>query len=201
MIIPTTGTGWVDPVAARAIESMYNGDTALVAMQYSYLPSWISFLADKQKSLTAGAAMVNLIHQRWSQWRRTTGPNLLCMARASVRARRAGAFGFLPDVVAMDFSSVLWVGPPNASSLWKALTERRDPRTPEVQPRWRQRPGGAVRAGFEPRKSRQSPLRPGSPRVLFLQHPSDPVVWWSSDLLFERPDWLAEPPGSIAAVP
>ena len=24
----------------------------------------------------------------------------------------------------------------------------------------------------------------GSPRVLFLQHPSDPVVWWSSDLLF-----------------
>lgn len=32
-------------------------------------------------------------------------------------------------------------------------------------------------------------------RVLFLQHPSDPIVWWSQDLLFSRPDWLAEPPG------
>jgi uncharacterized membrane protein len=28
-----------------------------------------------------------------------------------------------------------------------------------------------------------------------LQHPSDPVVWWSSDLLFSRPDWLIEPRG------
>ncbi|EUA23142.1 hypothetical protein I553_5265 [Mycobacterium xenopi 4042] len=35
-------------------------------------------------------------------------------------------------------------------------------------------------------------------RVLFLQHPSDPVVWWSPDLLFSRPDWLVEPPGKTA---
>ena len=25
--------------------------------------------------------------------------------------------------------------------------------------------------------------------------PSDPIVWWSEDLLFSRPDWLKEPPG------
>jgi len=32
-------------------------------------------------------------------------------------------------------------------------------------------------------------------RVLYLQHPSDPVVWWSPDLILHRPDWLAEAPG------
>ena len=32
-------------------------------------------------------------------------------------------------------------------------------------------------------------------RVLFLQHASDPIVWWSPDLLFSRPDWLIEPAG------
>ena len=32
-------------------------------------------------------------------------------------------------------------------------------------------------------------------RVLILQHPSDPITWWSPSLLFERPDWLAETPG------
>ena len=32
-------------------------------------------------------------------------------------------------------------------------------------------------------------------RVLFLQHASDPVVWWSPDLLLQRPDWLTEAPG------
>ena len=31
--------------------------------------------------------------------------------------------------------------------------------------------------------------------MLFLQHASDPIVWWSEDLLFNRPDWLREPPG------
>ena len=196
VIIPTTGTGWVDPVAARAIESMYNGDTALVAMQYSYLPSWISFLADKQKSLTAGAAMVNLIHQRWSQWPADHRPELALYGESLGSLAGQGAFGFLPDVVDMDFSSVLWVGPPNASSLWKALTERRDPRTPEVQPRYDN--GRVVRfaQASSPAEIAAVAAPPwGSPRVLFLQHPSDPVVWWSSDLLFERPDWLAESPG------
>ena len=33
-------------------------------------------------------------------------------------------------------------------------------------------------------------------RVLFLQHPSDPIVWWSPALLFSRPDWLVEPAGA-----
>ena len=32
-------------------------------------------------------------------------------------------------------------------------------------------------------------------RVMFLQHPSDPIIWWSPDLLFSRPDWLIEPAG------
>ena len=30
---------------------MYNGDTAMVGSQYSYLPSWISFLGDREKSM------------------------------------------------------------------------------------------------------------------------------------------------------
>ncbi len=30
------------------------------------------------------------------------------------------------------------------------------------------------------------------PRVLYLQHGSDPIVWWSFDLILNRPDWLDE---------
>lgn len=47
-----------------------------------------------------------------------------------------GAFGWLPDISRMGFSSVLWVGPPNASPLWSGLTARRDPGTPQVRPRY-----------------------------------------------------------------
>ena len=32
-------------------------------------------------------------------------------------------------------------------------------------------------------------------RVLYLMHASDPVAWWSPDLLLTPPDWVIEPPG------
>ncbi len=197
VIIPTTGTGWVDPVAARAIESMYNGDTALVAMQYSYLPSWISFLADQQKSVEAGRAMVDGIHQRWLRWPADTRPDLALFGESLGAMAGQGAFGYLPDVAEMNFSSVLWVGPPNSSRLWRAVTDRRDPETPEVQPRYDN--GRTVRFAQASGAAEIGAVVASPPwgrtRVLFLQHPSDPVVWWSPDLLFDKPDWLREPPG------
>ena len=196
VIVPTTGTGWVDPVAARSLESMYNGDTALVAMQYSYLPSWISFLADQQKSVDAGRQMIDAIHDRWLRWPSGHRPKLVLYGESLGSMAGQGAFGYLPDVVSMDFSSVLWVGPPNASSLWKALTARRDPGSPEVEPRYDN--GRTVRfsqASSSPEIAAVAARPWNGTRVLFLQHASDPVVWWSPDLLFERPDWLVEPPG------
>lgn len=196
VIIPTTGTGWVDPVAARAIESVYNGDTALVAMQYSYLPSWISFLADRDKSVEAGRAMIEAVHRRWVQWPVQRRPLLALYGESLGSMAGQGAFGYLPDVVNMGFSGVLWVGPPNESRLWRALTARRDPGTPEVQPRYDN--GRTVRfaqaSGAGEIAAVAVPPWTGT-RVLFLQHASDPVVWWSPDLLARKPDWLAEPPG------
>ena len=196
VIIPTTGTGWVDPVAARSIESVYNGDTALVAMQYSYLPSWISFLADRDKSVEAGRAMIEAVHRRWSQGPAPRRAALALYGESLGSMAGQGAFGYLPDVVAMGFSAVLWVGPPNESRLWRALTERRDPGTPEVQPRYDN--GRTVRfaqASSAEEISRIAAAPWTGTRVLFLQHASDPVVWWSPDLLLRKPDWLAEPPG------
>ena len=196
VIVPTTGTGWVDPIAARAIESMYDGDTVLVGMQYSYLPSWISFLADRQKSVEAGRAMVHAIHDRWLRWPQGRRPRLALFGESLGSMAGQGAFGYLPDIAEMGFSSVLWVGPPNESRLWKALTERRDPGTPEVQPRYDD--GRTVRfaqaAGSAEIAAVAAPPWQGT-RVLYLQHASDPVVWWSPDLLLRKPDWLSEPPG------
>jgi uncharacterized membrane protein len=195
-IIPTTGTGWINPVAARALEMMYNGDTALVGSQYSYLPSWISFLGDKEKSMASGRMMIDAIHQRWQQLPPDHRPKLVLYGESLGSMAGQGAFGWLPDISRMGFSSVLWVGPPNASPIWHGLTVRRDPGTPEVQPRYDN--GRTVRFSeatniAEIADDTSTPWE--GTRVLFLQHPSDPIVWWSPDLLFTRPDWLNEPPG------
>ena len=41
-----------------------NGDTAIAGLQYSYLPSWISFLADRQKSADSGRMLIDAVHDQ-----------------------------------------------------------------------------------------------------------------------------------------
>jgi uncharacterized membrane protein len=193
VIAPTTGTGWIDPVAASSLEMMYNGDTATVGLQYSYLPSWISFLADRQKSMDSGRMLINAVHDRWQQLPADHRPKLVLYGESLGSMAGQAAFGWLPDIPRMGFDAVLWVGPPQQSPLWHALIVRRDPGTTEVQPRYDN--GRTVRFS-EANDPADVDRLAGPPwvgtRVLFLQHPSDPVVWWSPDLLFGRPNWLIE---------
>jgi uncharacterized membrane protein len=196
VIAPSTGTGWIDPVAARSLEMMYNGDTVIVGLQYSYLPSWISFLADRQKSMDSGRMLIDTVHDRWQQLPPDHRPKLVLYGESLGSMAGQAAFGWLPDIRRMGFDAVLWVGPPQASPLWHALIVRRDPGTMEVQPRYDN--GRTVRFSEASSPADISGLA-GPPwvgtRVLFLQHPSDPVVWWTPDLLFGKPEWLIEPRG------
>jgi uncharacterized membrane protein len=197
VIIPTTGTGWVNPVAARAIETMYNGDTALVGVQYSYLPSWISFLGDRQKSIESGRLLIDTIHDHWRKLPPDRRPRLVLYGESLGSMAGQGAFPWLPDIARMDFSAVLWVGPPQESSLWSGLVRRRDPDTREVEPRYDN--GRTVRFSQATDASDIAKIAAPpweDPRVLFLQHASDPIIWWSPNLLFSQPDWLIEPPGA-----
>jgi uncharacterized membrane protein len=196
VIAPTTGTGWIDPVAASSLEMTYNGDTAIVGLQYSYLPSWISFLADRQKSMDSGRMLIATVHHRWQQLAPDHRPKLVLYGESLGSMAGQAAFGWLPDIRRMGFDAVLWVGPPQASPLWHALIVRRDPGTTEVEPRYDN--GRTVRFS-EANISADITGVAGPPwvgtRVLFLQHPSDPVVWWTPDLLFGKPEWLIEPRG------
>jgi uncharacterized membrane protein len=64
IVANTTGSGWVDDEALWPLEFMYGGDTAAVAMQYSYLPSWISFLVDKNRAQESGRALFDAVYRK-----------------------------------------------------------------------------------------------------------------------------------------
>ncbi|MFE3291718.1 alpha/beta hydrolase [Rhodococcus sp. NPDC059234] len=192
VIIPTTGTGWVNPTAAQAMELVHNGDSALVAAQYSYLPSWISFLADREKAAEAGKRLIDSVHERWLTKPPQTRPKLYVYGESLGVQSGEGAFDGLADI-RNTVDGVLWVGPPNSNVLWRQLVSRRDPGSPEVEPVYSD--GLVVRFADDAADIAKPPGPWWPPRVLYVQHPSDPVVWWSTDLIFERPDWLAEPPG------
>lgn len=192
VLVPSTGTGWVNPTAAQAIELLYAGDTAVVAAQYSYQPSAISFLADRPAAAAAGKRLVDKVQGEWAKLPAETRPKLYIYGESLGVQAGEGAFDSLADI-RERVDGVLWVGPPHSNKLWSELVARRDPGSPEVRPQYS---GGlVVRFINDADDLEDNPNEWLRPRVLYIQHPSDPVVWWSAKLLFERPSWLQEAPG------
>ncbi len=192
VVVPTTGTGWVNPTAIEAEELMFGGDVATVAAQYSYLPSWISFLAERDKAAKSGRALIDAVRARWLLEPQESRPRLYVYGESLGTRSGEGAFDGLAEI-RDSVDGVLWVGPPNANRLWSQFVARRDVGSSEVLPVYAD---GLVLRFADDARGIPPEGRPWlSPRILYVQHASDPVVWWSLDLLFERPDWLAEAPG------
>jgi uncharacterized membrane protein len=193
LVVTTTGTGWVEPSAAASFEYLTGGDSALVAMQYSHLPSWLSFLVDQTKAREAGRDLFDAVYEHWSRLPTDDRPRLFVFGESLGAFGAENAFSGEHDL-ANRTSGGLFVGPPSATPSYRRFVDERDPGSPEVEPVYQG--GRIVRFSNLPRATippGEAPW-PGS-RVLYLQHPSDPIVWWSPRLLLHRPDWLTEPRG------
>jgi uncharacterized membrane protein len=82
--------------------------------------------------------------------------------------------------------------------LYREFVDGRDAGSPEATPVYRGgRTGGrTIRFSNDPQSSiPPADLAWDGSRVLYLQHASDPIVWWSPRLIAHRPDWLDEPRG------
>ncbi|MDV7243534.1 alpha/beta-hydrolase family protein [Rhodococcus oxybenzonivorans] len=192
-VATTTGTGWINESLVSSLEYMYNGDTAMVGLQYSYLPSWLSFLVDKERAHQAGEALFDAVYDKWKKLPPESRPKLVVMGESLGSFGGESAFGNVDDVEART-DGVLFTGPPNANEIWTDVTTNRDPGSPEWLPVYEQ--GETVRFGARAAEDLPRPDAPwGQPRMVYLQHPSDPIVWWSPELLLREPDWLKEERG------
>ena len=125
VVVTTTGTGWVDPASVDALEYVWNGDTAIAAMQYSYLPSWISFLADKSKAQEAGVVLFHDVYDAWSKLPADHRPQLYVFGESLGSFGGHEAFASLDDMAAQT-SGAVYAGTPNFTALWKSLVDGRD---------------------------------------------------------------------------
>ncbi|HEU5107567.1 MAG TPA: alpha/beta hydrolase, partial [Micromonosporaceae bacterium] len=192
-VIGTTGTGWVDESAVDPLEYMYHGDTALVAMQYSYLPSWISFLVDKERAREAGRELFNHVYAAWAARPEGQRPKLVVFGESLGSFGAESAFSGSADMAART-DGMLLVGPPNRNTLWREYVADRESGTPEILPTYDD--GGTVRFGARSVDLDEPDGVWGPTRVVYLQHPSDPITWWTPRLMLNRPDWLEEPRGA-----
>nr|WP_235625348.1 alpha/beta-hydrolase family protein [Mycolicibacterium neworleansense] len=190
-VVTTTGRGWVNPNVAAALEYVNAGDTAIASMQYSFLPSALSFIADRETPPEAGQALFEAVHRVWAALPEVQRPKLVVFGESLGSFGGQSAFASGADMVARTDGALL-VGTPNFAQPWSRITAHRDAgsleRLPVVD--------GGRHIRFASRTSDVNLAGPWEfPRVVFWQHASDPITWWSFDLLLHRPDWLREPLG------
>ncbi|HEY0186858.1 MAG TPA: alpha/beta-hydrolase family protein [Cellulomonas sp.] len=192
VVAGATGTGWTEPQQIAALEYLWNGDTAIATIQYSVLPSWLSFLVDADRASEAGRELFDAVYARWSELPEDSRPELISYGLSLGSYAAQSAFGSEGDLTAR-VDGALYVGTPNFTSLWQTITAGRDEDSPQWQPVIDD--GATIRFGTQASDLAALGDDWDSPRIVYLQHASDPVVWWSWDLLTREPDWLSEARG------
>ncbi len=186
----TTGTGFLDADGVDPLEWVHNGDTAIVGVQYSYLPSWISLLADQEEVKTTSRIVFETIHDYWSDLPEDSRPDI------HLYGLSLGSFGVEAilesvNIVNEPIDGALLAGPPFVNDLHARLVSSRDEGSPANIPVVDD--GRTVRfmdQSSDPLGADAPPGGWGDTRLLYLQHASDPVVNFSTDLADSAPDWL-----------
>lgn len=192
VIVTPTGTGWVDPESQFALEYVLRGDVASVAVQYSYLASWIALLTEPAYGAETARAVFAAVYGHWATLPRHARPRLY-LHGLSLGALNSDLSHDLHQVIGDPYAGALWTGPPFASRTWNSITARRNAGTPAWLPRFRD--GSVIRFTAQQNHLADAPASWGSYRVIFLQYASDAVVFYDPRALWRRPAWMTPPLG------
>lgn len=192
VIATPTGTGWIDPASVSPLEFLWNGDVASVSVQYSYLPSWLSLIVEPEYGHETARVVFARIYAYWQQLPKDSRPRLYLHGLS---------LGSLNSDISLDFYNVLgdppqgafWVGPPFASRSWPQFTAARNPGSPAWSPIFRD--GSLVRFTTQVNTTHVATAPWGPMRIIYLQHPSDAIVFFEPDSFYRMPDWMQNPRG------
>ncbi|MFD2675028.1 alpha/beta-hydrolase family protein [Gulosibacter bifidus] len=193
-----TGTGWLNDWSMAAIEYLTRGNCAVVSLQYTVLTSSLALLVDRNSPKLTGQALYREVMAEIETLPADQRPKIVMSGES------LGAFGGLSvfddaaDMMAR-LDGAVWAGCPQIAAIWQELTEAREPGSLEILPRI----GDGSRIRFSNRTEDLHGPVEGEPyaawaddsRFIFLQHPSDPVVWGSTSMIWREPQWMRETRG------
>ena len=197
LIAASTGSGWVDEWQVQPLEFLTRGNCATASLQYSYVPSALNWLTGLEPAQEASAALFRAVRAELDTMDEADRPALFVCGESLGAFASQSVFSSVEEVLS-QVDGALWVGTPAFTPMHAELTAARHKGSPEVAPVVYN--GRRVRFVNEPSDLRTDlygrELGPwGFPRLVYAQHPSDPVVWWNRKLLWTQPDWLRERAG------
>jgi uncharacterized membrane protein len=186
VIATPTGTGWLDPGAVDTLEYLHGGDTAIVTEQYSYLPSWITILVDPRRSIESAEVLFQTVYAHWKTLPKDARPKLY-LHGLSLGSLGGEVSADLLTTFEDPIQGALWSGPPFPSTQWQRLVAQRVSGSPLYLPRI----GSGRTIRFTAQQNALNTGQPwGSMRVVYIQYASDPMIFFSPSLLYEKPAWL-----------
>jgi len=187
VLVMPVGTGWVDRAAIDTLEYLHGGDVATVAVQYSYLTSWLSLLIEPSYGSETAQALFHVVYEYWTELPPDRRPRLY-LHGLSLGALASQESTQLYDVLGDPFHGALWAGPPFSSSIWGWATANRQADSPAWLPRF----GNSNAIRFLNQSGRQNWANTawGPMRTVFLQYASDPIVFFDPRADWQRPAWL-----------
>ena len=189
-----TGTGWLQEWSLSAIEFLTAGDCATASIQYSYYPSPLTYLIDRRSPQRAGRLLLDAVRRRLAQLPADRRPALYVAGESLGSFGGQSAFRDVPEMLS-TVDGAVWTGTPSFTPLWQQLTARSRPGSPAVAPIIED--GRHIRVVTRPQDLQRNYWgglyeQWRHPRVVYAQHPSDPVVWFDPSLLWREPAWLQE---------
>ncbi|APG85179.1 hypothetical protein SAMCCGM7_Ch2438 [Sinorhizobium americanum CCGM7] len=192
IVVVPTGTGWIDPAALDPLEYLLHGDVASVAVQYSYLTSWLSLLVEPGYGADAANALFDEVYRYWTTLPKDRRPKLY-LHGLSLGAMNSQGSVDLFDVIGDPFQGALWSGPPFQSGLWRSVTADRVAGSPAWLPRYRD--SSVIRFTNQENALDIPGAQWGAMRIVYLQYASDPVTFFDPHVFYREPDWMKAPRG------
>ncbi len=195
-VMSAAGTGWINDFHTSGFEFVTRGDSAIVAMQYSYLPSAYSYLADRKSPVRSSRVLIEHIRREIDAMDESARPKLFIGGESLGAYGVSDAFESVEEFTATTSGGV-FTGTPGFASNHSALTKNRQEGSPQRLPLIDD--GRHVRFTAHPDHLKHDFNGDAyenawqEPRYVFAQHASDPVVWWQPALAWKIPDWLKEP--------
>lgn len=193
LIVVPTGTGWVDPAGLDTLEYLLKGDVASVAVQYSYLSSWLSLLVEPEYGSETANALFDAVYGYWTTLPKDARPKLYLYGLSLGSMNSQGSVDPF-DIISDPFQGALWVGSPFPTKTWLQVTENRNHGSPEWRPLYRD--GSVIRFTSQENALELPGAQWGNVRIVYLQYASDPITFFDPASFYREPDWMKAPRGA-----